>query len=147
MGHKPDQKARRKRREREAAKSKKNAPPKPRITVREMIDTKREMIAKNRADLEAKLEEAPEAVRDEYRRCMQEINRLLSGIAPRGKIENAVLYPPKDGKKTLSGAEIVWLRVLLTHPANGWEVSQAAALRKSDHDDAQLLFNFNPYGD
>lgn len=138
MGHKPDQKARMKRREREAEKAKTS-------TVREVFGMKHDLIAKNRADLEAKLKAAPKAVQGEYRRCLDEIGRLTDGLAPGARIEDAVLYPA-DGAARLVGREIAWLRELLSHPANGWEVSQTQALGGAD-DDARLIFRFDPYGD
>lgn len=140
VGHEPDPKARRKRREREARQAK--TP-----TARELFGMKRDLIAKNRADLEAKLKAAPKPVQDEYRRCLDEIGRLLGGLAPGARIEDAVIYPTADDRKSLLGYEIVWLQELLVHRANGWDVKLSSALGRRDDRDARLLFRFDPYED
>lgn len=114
-------------------------------TVRELLDQKRAMIERNRADLARRLAESPKPVQDEYARCIGEIARLTS--APGAKIEEKVLYPARGVGRILTGNEIAWLHDLLSHPANGWEVSLSKPLGSASDDDTKLSFRFDPYED
>ena len=146
MSNKPDKKARR---GRTKAAKKAAAPAVPAVTLRELFGRKRKMIAENRAELRMLLRRAPRLAHGEYRRCLARIRRALSERAsPQDKVE-AVLYPAARRNTPLSNAELHWLFALLSHPANGWEVSLSKPLgARDDYDDeAKLLFRFDPHGD
>lgn len=144
MGHKPDRKARRKRREREARREAASAPP---GTVRRMLEEKRALISKNRADFLKKLKEAPEPVQSEYRRCRERIRRLLKAHAGDPSPIDSVLYPLPRAKAVVLSIYVAWLLDLLTHPANGWDVALSKPLGDGDITDAKLIFRFAPHGD
>lgn len=108
---------------------------------------KRELIRKNRADLREQMKRAPRMVPAEYRRCQQKIRRLLRArAAPTDKIES-VLYPAARRNIPLNNLEINWLWTLLSHPANGWDVSLTKVVGESDDydDEARLIFRFDPH--
>lgn len=116
-------------------------------TVRELMDTKREMIRKNEADFNLKLRQAPRAVQDEYHRCRAVIDRLLKARSKSLKRVDATLYPAKGKTATLTGIQVAWLLDLLSHPANGWQVSLSQPLSGGDDSDVTLLFHFDPFED
>lgn len=111
-------------------------------TVREMLSKKPELIRANQADLGRKIAEAPAAVQREYERCQRRISDLLKGRA--GSFED-VLWSSDMRDRALTELEAAWLLDLLSHRANGWDVSLTKPLGGGGP--TTLTFRFDPHED
>ena len=113
--------------------------------LRDMIEGKRTKISANKADLRRTLRRAPDIVRTQYARCKARIRTLFRLRKPGMKID-AVLYPAARNPVRLTGSQLTWLLKLLSHPANGWDVSLSKPLKDGD-EETKLLFRFDPQAD
>lgn len=131
MAHRTNQKARRKRLEREAAKAG-TSPPKPPFSARDLIDGKRAAAKTQRANFRKKFAEAPTKVRAAFRACgrkIREAHKLKqSGGAPKPIV--LTLYEPRRSSPRLTETEIVWLLDLLAF--QGWDVSLSKELGSAE---------------
>ncbi|HTK59903.1 MAG TPA: hypothetical protein VL283_01725 [Candidatus Baltobacteraceae bacterium] len=113
MGHKPDQKARKKRREREAKKQ-------PPLTARGLFDSKRQATQEREAKLQQLMDAASGAVKKEFRRCEGEIDAMhrAHGSTQEQAWCTTTLYRSLNGP--LNRLEIAALKDLLC--VQGWDV-------------------------